>query len=326
MTAVTAVRTAAATEETFRVEVAEKTALSPGIVSLTLRQSANEDMPAWEPGAHIDLVLPNGLVRQYSLCGSVEDWRSWRLGVLREPVSRGGSTYIHDTLRVGDPLEVRGPRNHFALLPSPRYVFVAGGIGVTPLIPMAEQAERQGAAWVMIYCGRSREAMGYLDELQRRFGAHLIVNADDESGLFDVAGYFGTPRDDTLVYACGPTPLLDAISSATNAWPSGSVRFERFTPIKSDDSANVAFDVELARSGRTFTVPPDRSILEVLRGASVRVLSSCTEGTCGTCEVAVLRGTIDHRDSVLTPEEQETNEMMMVCVSRSRGERLVLDL
>ncbi|MFI5624000.1 PDR/VanB family oxidoreductase [Nocardioides sp. NPDC051685] len=313
-------------EDTLVLEVADREALAPDIVSLTLRSPQGEELPAWTPGSHIDLILGNGLTRQYSLCGGLDDRKTWKVGILRDADSRGGSSYVHDELQVGDMIGVAGPRNHFPLEPSSRYVFVAGGIGVTPLIPMLEAAQRAAADWTLIYCARSREAMGYLPELQKRFGDHLIVNADDESGLFDLPGYFAEVQPDTMVYACGPTPFLDATTAATAGWPAGTVHFERFSPLEFDDAVNVDFEVELAHSGKILPVPADRSILSVLREEGVRVLSSCTEGTCGTCEVAVLGGQIDHRDAVLSPEEQETGEMMMVCVSRCLGGRLTLDL
>ena len=314
-------------EATREVEVAEKDMLSPDIVSLTLRPASGEPLPSWAPGAHIDVLLPGDVTRQYSLCGSVEDLTSYRLGVLRDPASRGGSTYIHDSVAVGDRLTIRGPRNHFELAEAERYIFAAGGIGVTPLIPMAMEALRNGTDFTFLFCARSRQAMAYLPELQEHLGDHLIVNADDESGLFDLAAYLRDVQPETMVYACGPKPFLDATTRATTAWPSGWVRFEHFEPLEFDDSTNVAFEVELANSGRVLTVPEDRSILSVLQDVGVRVLTSCTEGTCGTCEIAVLGGgPIDHRDAVLSDEEHASGEMMMVCVSRCKGGRLILDL
>ena len=314
-------------EATREVEVAAKDMLSPDIVSLTLRPASGEPLPSWAPGAHIDLLLPGDVTRQYSLCGSVDDLTNYRLGVLRDPASRGGSTYIHDSLAVGDRLTIRGPRNHFELVESKRYVFAAGGIGVTPMIPMAMEALRKSIDFTFLYCTRSRQAMAYLTGLQEHLGDHLVVNADDQSGIFDLAGYFRDVQPETMVYACGPKPFLDATTRATTVWPSGSVRFEHFEPLEFDDSANVTFEVELANSGRVLTVPEDRSILSVLRDTGIRVLSSCTEGTCGTCEIAVLGGDqIDHRDAVLSDEEHASGEMMMVCVSRCKGGRLLLDL
>ncbi|MDV6271031.1 PDR/VanB family oxidoreductase [Rhodococcus globerulus] len=315
-------------EPGLEMSVVEKTLLAPEIVSITLRPTSGVDLPTWEPGAHIDLVLQNGAIRQYSLCGSVADRSSYRVGVLRDPHSRGGSTFVHDSLQIGDTIEVRGPRNHFALESSKSYVFVAGGIGVTPMIPMAAEAQRAGADFTFLYCGRSRDFMGYLAELNEQFGERLVVNADDESGLFDLAGYFRDPRPDTMIYACGPARFLDATVSAASHWPSGSMHIERFEPPVVDESTNVEFEIVLASSGAALTVPEGQSILEVLRVNGVRVLSSCSEGTCGTCEVSVLSGgeEIDHRDTVLSAEEWESGEMMMVCVSRCRRGRLVLDL
>ncbi|MGC0367423.1 ferredoxin-NADP reductase [Rhodococcus sp. 27YEA15] len=315
-------------EPVLEMSVVEKVRLAPEVVSLTLRSTSEEELPAWEPGAHIDLVMPGEMIRQYSLCGSVTDRSSYRVGVLRDPRSRGGSIFVHDTLQVGDSIEVRGPRNHFPLEPSSDYVFVAGGIGVTPMIPMAAQALSAGADFTFVYCGRSRESMGYLPELTERFGERLIVNADDESGLFDLTGYFRDPRPGTSVYACGPAPFLDATVSAASNWPSGSVHIERFEPLVVDESTKAEFEIVLGSSDTVLTVPKDRSVLEVLRDNGVRVLSSCSEGTCGTCEVSVLSGgeNIEHRDTVLSPEEWDSGEMLMVCVSRCRGGRLVLDL
>jgi len=315
-------------EETIEVEVTRKVQASLDIATLTLKATSGADLPAWEPGAHVDVLLPDGMVRQYSLCGSTSDLSSYRIGVLRDPASRGGSAYLHEGLRERDRLELRGPRNHFELLPAQRYVFAAGGIGVTPLVPMVRAALAAGADFEFIYCARSREVMAFADELEDALGSRLTVNADDESGLFDLAGYFADVQPDTLVYTCGPGPFLDAVVGATKDWPSGRVHFERFEPLEFDAATNTSFEVEIASSGAVLTVPADRSILSVLGENGARVLSSCTEGTCGTCEVGVLRGgeTIEHRDAVLSPEERESGEMMMVCVSRCTGGRLLLDL
>lgn len=315
-------------EETIEVEVTRKVQASLDISTLTLQATSGADLPSWEPGAHVDLLLPDGLVRQYSLCGSTSDLSSYRIGVLRDPASRGGSAYLHETLREGDRLHLRGPRNHFELLPAQRYVFVAGGIGVTPLVPMTLNALAAGVDFEFIYCARNREAMAFADELEDALGSRLTLNADDKSGVFDLAGYFADVQPDTLVYACGPGPFLDAVVRATKDWPSGTIHFERFEPLNFDATTNASFEVELASSGEVLTVPADRSILSVLSENGVRVLSSCTEGTCGTCEVGVVGGgeTIEHRDAVLSPEERASGEMLMVCVSRCAGGRLLLDL
>jgi ferredoxin-NADP reductase len=297
------------------------------VVVLTLREAGGHPLPRWDPGAHIDLLIPaaDGTgARQYSLCGDPADQHEWRVGVLREHDGRGGSAHVHDALHPGTQVRIRGPRNHFPLLPSPRYVFIAGGIGITPILTMVAAAEAAGAEWELVYGGRRRASMAFLDELT---DARVTIRPQDETGLLDLDDLLGTPRADTLVYCCGPEPLLAAVEERCASWPAGSLRVERFAPKPVAEPVLAgAFEVELAQSGLTLTIPPDRSILEVAEEAEVRVLSSCSEGTCGTCETAVLEGEPDHRDSVLTDEEQEANDCMMICVSRSRCPRLVLDL
>lgn len=296
-----------------------------GVLALTLRHPLGEELPAWEPGAHIDVVLGPDLERQYSLCGDPADRHSWRVAVLREPDGRGGSAHVHGQLEAGGKVRVRGPRNHFALQPSPRYRFVAGGIGITPILPMLAEAEAAGAEWTLLYGGRTRNSMAFAEELSL-YGDKVRVAPQDESGLLDLAAELGTPQSDTLVYCCGPGPLLDAVEERCEAWPKGSLHVERFQPKVQETGADTEFEVVLERSGHTLTVPADVSVLDTVRSAGVEVLFSCTEGTCGTCETDVLEGTPDHRDSVLTDEEREAGETMLICVSRCRGKRLVLDL
>ncbi len=296
-----------------------------GVLTLTLRHPLGEELPAWEPGAHIDVVLGPDLERQYSLCGDPADRHSWRVAVLREPDGRGGSAHVHGQLEEGDKVRVRGPRNHFALQPSPRYRFVAGGIGITPILPMLAEAEAAGAEWTLLYGGRTRNSIAFIKELGR-YGDKVRIAPQDETGLLDLAAELGTPQPDTLVYCCGPGPLLDAVEERCAQWPKGSLHVERFQPKVQETGADTEFEVVLERSGHTLTVPADVSVLDTVRSAGVEVLFSCTEGTCGTCETDVLEGTPDHRDSVLTDEEREAGETMLICVSRCRGKRLVLDL
>ncbi len=311
---------------TLPLVVEERVEVSEGVVALTLTSRDGADLPAWTPGAHVDLVLGDELVRQYSLSGDPADRSAYRVAVLREPAGRGGSERVHETLRPGARIEVRGPRNHFALESSPRYLFIAGGIGITPILPMIRAAEAAGAAWTLTYGGRTRSSMAFLDELEVH-GDRMTVWPQDERGFIDLDGLLGTPRADTLIYVCGPTPLLDAVEERSITWPKGALHLERFAP--KDLSAPVLdepFEVELVRSGKLLTVPTDRSVVDVLDEAGVTVLTSCGEGTCGTCETTVLDGLPDHRDSVLTEAEQARNDCMMVCVSRSCTARLVLDL
>ncbi|MFA3872896.1 2Fe-2S iron-sulfur cluster-binding protein [Streptomyces sp. MMCC 100] len=294
-----------------------------GVLVLTLRHPLHEPLPAWEPGAHVDVVLGPELERQYSLCGDPADRAVWRIAVLRETDGRGGSAYVHEELRTGDKVGVRGPRNNFRLERAPRYRFVAGGIGITPILPMLAAAEEEGAEWTLLYGGRTRAGMAFTDELGR-YGDRVTIVPEDESGLLDLAPVLDDVSPDTLVYCCGPGPLLDAVEARC---PAGSLRVERFRPKKTDAEAPATeFEVVLARSGRTVAVPPGVSVLDAVREAGVEVLYSCTEGTCGTCETEVVEGEPDHRDSVLTQEERAAGETMLICVSRCRGRRLVLDL
>ncbi|MDH6588487.1 ferredoxin-NADP reductase [Streptomyces sp. SAI-133] len=302
--------------------VDRRDAAADGVLALTLRHPLGEQLPAWEPGAHIDVLLGPGLERQYSLCGDPSDRSCWRIAVLREPEGRGGSAHVHQQLRQGDKVRVRGPRNHFALRPAPRYRFVAGGIGITPILPMLAAAEEAGAEWTLLYGGRTRGSMAFTEELSR-YGDRVTVAPQDETGLLDLAPVLDGVPEGTLVYCCGPGPLLDAVEERC---PAGLLHVERFTPKDRPEGENTQFEVELAQTGTTITVAPDVSVLDAVRAAGVEVLFSCTEGTCGTCETDVLDGTPDHRDSVLTDEEREAGETMMICVSRCRGKKLVLDL
>lgn len=308
--------------------VEEAKTVAEGVVAVTLADPRGADLPDWTPGAHVDLVLTPDLTRQYSLCGDVADPRRWRIGVLRTPDSRGGSDLVHDGLKEGTAVRVRGPRNHFPLLTSPRYLFIAGGIGITPLLPMIREAAATGADWRLAYGGRHRASMAFLDELEVH-GERVQLAPQDETGHLDLAALLATPREDTAIYCCGPEGLLAAVETLCQPpWPSGSLHLERFAakarPV--DEAAEQAFEVVLQRSGLKLAVPADKSIFDVVQAAGISVLGSCFEGVCGTCETGVLDGEVDHRDSILTGEERESNEFMMICVSRCRSAQLTLDL
>ena len=312
-------------ETEFKLRVDALEAVADGVVSLRLSDPQGNDLPEWQAGAHVDVVISAELIRQYSLCGDPQERKSWRLGVLNEPEGRGGSRYIAEQMQAGDEIVMRGPRNNFELLPSDNYIFIAGGIGITPLLAMVQQATRQGANWKMLYGGRKRASMAFVDELAA-YGDRVVIAPEDETGLLDIAAWVSAPVPDTLVYCCGPEPLLQAVEKTCAAWPK-ALHVERFSaPELSEPVLQESFDIILARSGKRLTVPPDKSILEVLREAEIPVLSSCSSGTCGTCETAVIDGTPDHRDIVLDEEEQAENDCMMVCVSRSKTPTLTLDL
>ena len=318
--------TVVTSEFVAEARVAAKREVADGVVTLSLNEVDDHPLPSWEPGAHVDLILDSAPTRQYSLCGDPADRHKYRLGILRDPEGRGGSTYVHDRLSVGDVVRLRGPRNNFPLVGSRRYLFLAGGIGITPILAMIRAAEAAGADWRLVYGGRRRVSMAFLDELAQ-YGDRVDVRPQDESGLLPLPTLLGTPQPETLVYCCGPEPLLAAVESNCTGWPKGSLHVERFAPKPQAEPVRTdAFEVVLRRSELTLTVPPERSILSVVEEAGVGVLSSCAEGTCGTCEATVLEGEPDHLDSVLSEEERRANDCMMVCVSRSRTARLVLDL
>ena len=298
------------------------------VAALTLTDPSGKDLPEWSPGAHIDVVLGGeALTRQYSLCGSPGNRRSYRIGVLRDPNSRGGSQRIHDELQAGMTVRVRGPRNHFLLIDAPRYLFIAGGIGITPILPMIAAVDSAGADWRLLYGGRSKDSMAFLDELAPHSG-RVGVYPQDEVGLIPLGDVLSQPRDGVLIYSCGPEPLLEAVEGLTTKWPAGSLRTERFAarPVTAGPSSLETFEVVCQRSGIALKIEADRSILEAAEEAGLKVLSSCRAGVCGTCDVDIIDGVPDHRDSVLSAGERASNEFMLVCISGSLSPRLVLDL
>ena len=317
------------TETELDLVVERKEPAADGVALLTLRRADGVDLPEWEPGAHVDLLLDGrpvpdgGSVRQYSLCGDPAERSVWRIAVLREPEGRGGSAHVHDVLAEGAPVRARGPRNHFPLVPAPSYLFVAGGIGITPIVPMLAAAEAAGADWRLVHGGRTRSSMAFADLAERHPG-RVELRPQDEAGLLDLPGILAGAGS---VYCCGPEPLLAAMERECAERPDVTLHVERFAPkAGADDVPQDAFEVSLAGSGRVVAVPAGRSVLDALDDAGVSVLSSCREGTCGTCETGVLEGVPDHRDSLLTEEERAACDTMMLCVSRSRTPRLVLDL
>jgi len=314
-----------ALDETIEMTVIARETPADECVALELRPVDGGTVPPWEAGAHVDLHLPGDMVRQYSLCGEPSDHTSLWIAVLREAEGRGGSKYLHDEAMVGDVITVGEPRNNFAFEASARYLFIAGGIGITPLIPMIEQAKVAEADWSLHYGGRSRSTMAFADRLAT--SDHVTIVPEDEAGLLDLSAAVGEIQDETLIYCCGPEGLISAVEEATDHWPLGALHVERFKPRDAiHDRQDTAFQVVLRRSGLTLTVEPGQTILEAVAAAGVTVVSSCQEGTCGTCETNVLEGIPDHRDSILTPVDQASNEVMMICCSRSLSDCLVLDL
>ncbi|MFE7464153.1 PDR/VanB family oxidoreductase [Streptomyces sp. NPDC057499] len=305
---------------TWRLLVTERSTPAEGVVRLRLKGSG---LPAWQPGAHLDVLLPSGLVRQYSLCGDPADPDTYTIATRLVEGGRGGSREVHERLREGEEVEVREPRNRFPLTEAPAYLFVAGGIGITPVLPMLRALAASGADWRLLYGGRSRASMPFLDEIGRldADGGRVTVVAEDEAGRPDIAAALTDTAPGTAVYCCGPEPLMDAVAAALP--PGRILHLERFTA--SGPSADAtAFEVELRRSGRTVQVPADRSVLAAVREEVPYVSYSCEQGFCGTCRQRVVEGEADHRDELLT--ESERADTMLICVSRCRGPRLVLDL
>jgi ferredoxin-NADP reductase len=299
--------------------------LAEGVVGLDFADPAGAELPGWEPGAHLTLRLPSGLRREYSLCGDAGDRSRYRVAVQRDAASRGGSTYVHDRLRVGEVIDVDGPKNNFALEDAPSYVLIAGGIGVTPVKAMAEALAARGADWRLLYCGRTVTRMPFAAELAALGGGQVTVHADDrQGGPADIAAYLAGAPADALVYCCGPEPLLAAVQAAVA--DQARLRVEIFRPPATAVAhpADEAFDV-VCSAGR-LTVKPGTSIMQALEEAGLNVAFSCREGICGTCETRVISGLPDHRDFLLTAEERQASESMMICVSRSRTPELVLDI
>lgn len=317
------------TGSSMDLQVRQLTYESDGVLSIGLVGLDRAELPEWEPGAHVDLRLADGLVRQYSLCGSTADRGQYAVAVLHDPMGRGGSRYVHEALRPGARVGVGGPRNTFVLEPGPGYLFIAGGIGITPFLPMIDRAEGDSIPWRLLYGGRTRRGMAFLDRLAR-YGDRVQVVPQDECGLLDLdAALAGLPElgAGALVYGCGPEPLLAALEQRCALFGEDVLRVERFAvPDVEPGAAAGEFLVELARSGRILAVDPETSLLECLTRNGVEVSSDCREGICGSCEVGVLAGDPDHRDHVLTRRQRRAGEVMMTCVSRCLGDRLVLDL
>ncbi|MBZ5735327.1 PDR/VanB family oxidoreductase [Nocardioides sp. TRM66260-LWL] len=306
------------------VRVVAREEVAADVVRLRLRRADGTSLPAWAPGAHLDLRLAGDLVRQYSLCG--ERGGDWEIAVLRVPGGRGGSVAVHRDLAVGDEVEVDGPRNHFPLEEAESYLLVAGGIGITPLVPMVAELHARGAEWRLAYGGRSRASMAFADELVARFGDRVLIAPQDEVGLLDLPVVLGEQVPGRLVYCCGPAALLDAVEERMRDREDEGLRVERFTARAQSAPTSGAFLVRAERSGVEVEVAAGESIIDALERSGVSVEHSCREGTCGTCETTVLAGVPEHRDSVLSAEEQGRGDCVMVCVARCLEGPLVLDL
>lgn len=283
-------------------------------------------MPDVAPGAHVDLHLPNGTTRPYSLVRAGRGMKSYVVGVKLDPKSRGGSRFIHDKLMVGTQMSLSAPRNHFPLKEDAAHtLLIAGGIGITPIWCMAQRLQERNASWELWYSSRSRADAAFLDEMAA-FGDRVHLHFDEEAGtLIDLKALVTGASPEAHLYCCGPTPMLTAYEAAAAARDPDTVHLEHFGSVQAA-ATDGGYVIELARSGCELAVPSGKSILDVLVANNISVNSSCLQGVCGYCEVAVLEGEVDHRDSILTPSERASNSTMMVCCSGAKSARLVLDI
>ena len=312
--------------------VASRRPVAHDVVEFELIDPSGRDLPAWTPGAHLDVCLPSGLVRQYSLCGPVDDRARFVIAVLKVKDSRGGSQEIHESLQTGASLKVFGPRNDFELVDAPSYLLLGGGIGITPIVAMARELARRGRPWTLIYGAETFEHMAYREELEAIAEGRIELVPRNQRGLPDLGGALRSQAQGCAVYCCGPEPMLQRVERLCAPRSEQlELHLERFveaidvpSPVRPDDEA---FDVELRAHGSTLTVGADQTLLAAVREILPTHPFSCLKGECGTCMARVIAGAIDHRDTVLTEQDHARGTHMMLCVSRAaKGDRLVLDI
>ncbi|WP_106305688.1 PDR/VanB family oxidoreductase [Paraburkholderia sp. BL18I3N2] len=316
-------------DSTMTVRVARRNIEADGIVSFELASPDGCDLPAFDAGSHVDVHLPTGHVRQYSICSAPHQRSRYQIAVLREAQSRGGSAGMHDAVKEGDELRVSMPRNHFALAPDAvKHLLVAGGIGLTPLLCMAQHLDHACEEFELHYCARSRSRAAFLERLANApWSERVKYHFDDEQRLH-LDALLNEVIPETHLYVCGPQGFMTAVLDAAraNGWPESRLHYEFFSGTAVDTSSDGAFEVCLARTGKTVTIPADRTVTQTLADAGVEVPVSCEQGICGTCVTRVLDGEPEHRDLFLSPEEQSRNDQFLPCCSRSKSRRLVLDL
>lgn len=314
------------------VRVTRKRPVAVDICSFELASADGRPLPGFSAGSHVEVYLPGGMTRHYSLCNDAAESHRYLIGVLKDPATRGGSKAMHENVQEGDVLQIGAPRNHFPLAQqAKRSVLLAGGIGVTPILCMAERLSVTGAEFQMHYCARSRERMAFHEGISKAAFASRVQFHFDDGGLeqkLDMAALFATPEPGTHLYICGPKGFMDAALGIARAagWPEPQLHYEFFSAELLRFDTDGAFEVKLASSGKIVLVPRDRTVLEALTDAGVEVESSCEQGVCGTCLTRVLEGTPDHRDMFMTPDEQAMNDQFTPCCSRSKSAQLVLDL
>lgn len=315
-------------EETLKVVVRKREVQGADVVVLDLTRADGGLLPVFAAGAHVDIHVAPGLIRQYSLCSDPADSAVYRLGILKDPASRGGSVGVHDTLREGAEVQISAPRNHFPLASdAQRSILIGGGIGITPMIAMAYALQAQGSDFELHYCGRSRHRSAFLVELQNAaFAGRVHTHFDDEDHKLDLATILGAAQAGVHVYTCGPAGFMDWIiaESLKAGYPDAQIHREYFQV--EVDNSGVSFEVVAARSGKTVTVAEGQTILQALAEVGIEIEISCEQGVCGTCLCDVLAGEPDHRDVYFTDDEKAANDAILVCCSRSKSSTLVLDI
>ncbi len=315
----------------YQVKVAKKFREAEDIVSFELINVSGEALPSFTAGSHIDVHIGNGLIRQYSLCNAPNETYRYVIGVLRDPQSRGGSIAMHDSIQIGDVITISAPKNHFPLLASDNVLLLAGGIGVTPILCMAEHLAKDNGTFEMHYCSRSSERTAFRDRIAESSFAksiHYHFDDGDVQQKLDLARLLSDTHIDTHIYVCGPSGFIDYVAKTAkdSGWQDANIHMEYFAAAKIDVSGDGVFDVKLASSGKIIRVASDKSIVQALFDAGIDVQISCGEGICGTCLTRVLEGIPEHRDLYLTDEEKEANDQLTPCCSRSKSPMLVLDL
>lgn len=319
-------------EPRLRLRVERISRLTSGIRMFELVDENSSELPSFTAGSHIDVFTGNDLRRSYSLANAPEQRHRYEIAVLRESDGRGGSAWMHDSLACGDVIEAIEPKNHFPLdEEAGQHLLIAGGIGITPLLSMGRRLSELGREAILHYCTRGPETTAYAKDVKEVFGDRVVFHHDggDPARGIDLENVLATPQEGASLYVCGPSPLIDAVRAAAAHWPEGTVHFERFGPAPEiqHSSDEEAFDIILSRQGKTLTVPPGKSILDIVTEAGIEVESACQEGVCGCCEIRLLGGEAEHRDSFLSDDDKKHNRAIMVCSSRARkGETLILDL
>lgn len=314
------------TLERLTLRIAHVAVIADDVVEVSFEHPEGRALPSWEPGAHIEITLPSGLERQYSLCGDTNDHSKYTIAVLRDAKGRGGSQELHEAVKTGLKLSVGLPRNNFHLVEATSYLFIGGGIGITPMIPMITQAQNAGAQWSLVYGGRSASSMAYRESLSS-LGDPVDLWIESERGYPDLPRIMAEAPAGTMVYTCGPGVMINAVAEEfTSHSHLGELHFERFASSGPVDTSGDSFEVELRRTGVTVTVDEDTSILDEVLKVIPKMSYSCKEGYCGDCETRVIEGVPDHRDEYLTPADQDSCKLMMLCVSRCKGKKLVLDI